>query len=117
RASAFLELARIRMAAGQNPTYFLSDAMGVCERALAVVPEDGRILGIDAWASWLSGDTLGAGKLAERALPNLVSDAGTPLAAHVLEVFAAARSREVYGAIAEKRAWPENAIPDACAAY
>ncbi len=117
QAAAFLRLARIRLASGQNPTYFLQDVVGACERALARAPEDGRLLGTHTWASWLLGDTLTAGTMAERALPRLLSDAGSPLAIQVLEIFATTRAREVYQAISMARDWPADAIPDARAAY
>ena len=116
-AATQMRFARVHLAMNRNPSFFFEDTITACERGLEVAPEDGRLLGLHAWASYMLSDMEKAGTMAARALPRLVRDAGSPLAAEVLNVFATVRSRTLYAAIAAGEAWPADAIPDVVAAY
>lgn len=108
-----LRLARLQMAQASDPTYFLDDALEACRAALALEPTNARALAVHAQASYLLSDLATAGELAARALPDLVDDAGSPLALETLRVFAAARTRAVYDALAANEAWPAGCFADA----
>jgi hypothetical protein len=62
-------------------------------------------------------DTEKAAEMAERAVPRLVRDAGTPLATEVLSLFATLRTQEIYRAVGAGDDLSATAIPDARAAH
>jgi len=112
-----MHLARVQLAAGNNPTFFLLDVVEGCERALAIDPEEGHALGYHAWASYMLSDMEKAGEMAAAALPHLVRNASDSLAAEVLNVLATVRAQALYQAISAGVSWDEELIPDALAAY
>ncbi len=116
-AATRMLLADISLALGRNPAYFFEDAIRACEAALALAPEDGEALAYHAWASHMLSDPETAAEMAARAVPRLVRNAGSPLAARVLEVLANARTSTLYAAIGAGEEWPPATVPDACAAY
>lgn len=120
RADVLARLARIRMATGENPLYFLQDVERAADDAIARAPFDGRALGLKAWSLYHLNELPAAGTAATLALPHLARDAASPLAFEVLDVLATARTREIYDAIgggAANEAWSDAALPDARAAY
>ncbi len=117
RAEGFLRLARIQIALGRNPTYFLHDTIAHCSRALALAPGDGRALGLHAWASHLLSESNTAADMARQALPHLLDRSGSMLALRVIEILAAESTRVLYEAISGGWGWPVAAIPDAIAAH
>ena len=100
-ALARMNMARIALLDGGNPSFFCQDAMDACDRALALDPEDGRALGAKAWASYLLSDLETAGELAERALARLDHHAALPLTAEVARVRAQVATRAVYQAMGD----------------
>ncbi len=110
-ADTLMRLARIQMLEGQNPTYLFEDVRAAAALATSDDLPDGRALGYLAWSSYMLSDSESAVDYASRALPHLRGQAGSPLAAQVLQVFAQGRIRGLYDGMAGGE-WPDSWIAD-----
>jgi tetratricopeptide (TPR) repeat protein/Ca2+-binding EF-hand superfamily protein len=100
-----------------NPGFVLMDARGAAERAVEADPDS--TLG---WASLAVcahqlGDFEVAANAASRALPGLVDQAGSKLAADVLNALADSRLRALYEKLGTEEGWPAEWVPDVLGAY
>ena len=116
-ASLHMRLARIQLAVGRNPSFSFEDVVARSREALQLAPDHPRAVGYHAWASYMLSDTEKAGELASRGVELLLGEAATPLAAQVLAIFAANRTRALYAAIADGTVWDPSLVADARAAY
>jgi len=116
-AEATMRMARLNQSQGQNPTYLLEDVRAASETAAKLGRSNGKAIAYLAWASHLLNDRDAALRYATKALPLLIDEAGTPLAAKVLEVFVHHRTRMLYAAMNAKTPWPSSWITDTRAAF
>jgi len=116
-ARALLDIAKARMAAGSDPTYFLIDARAAAERAETVGKRNYRTAAIRAEASYLLSEFDDALKLAARALPEHLELAAEKETADLLGVFAQLRTRAIYEAEGRGEDWPAAWLSDAHSAY
>ncbi len=117
KARALLDIAKVRMAKGSDPTYFLIDAKSAAERAEAVGAVSYRTAAIRAEASYLLSEFDDALKLAARALPKHLKLAAEKETADLLGVFAQLRTRAIYEAEGKGEDWPSSWFSDAHSAY
>lgn len=112
-----LKFAELRIQAGKDPSAALEDAARAALQAEKHAPVRGRALGVRARALWLQGDRGGAGALAEEALPLLIPEGESPLAAELLAIHARVHAGRVYDAGREGRPWPARSMTEALRAF
>ena len=115
--ATLMRYARTLIAAGRDPTFLLEDVRTRAREATSPEAPDRRALGYLAWAGYLLNDQRSAVESAAVALPLLIGEAGSPLAAEVLAVLADARTRELYEAMGSGSEWPAGWIADIRSAY
>ncbi|MFT5287715.1 MAG: tetratricopeptide (TPR) repeat protein [Planctomycetota bacterium] len=115
-ADTMMRMGRIQLLSGGNPTYLFEDSRRAAALALKADPTSGTALGYMAWSNYQLSDP-SAVDYAAQALPYLREAAGSPLASHVLQVFAQTRLAAFYSALAENREWSPESIADICAVH
>ncbi|MCP3920625.1 MAG: hypothetical protein GY711_34295 [bacterium] len=115
-AAATMNLARIRLFEGLNPTFLLEDVRVSAKAALAGgIPNAEAAQAYVAWSSYLLGDLDEAAQYASEARSGLIADAGSTLAHAVLNVDADVRTRKLYEATPDT--WTVEVLADTCAAH
>ncbi len=108
-AATTLRYARVRMLQQKDPTFLLEDVRTHARAAAASSNEviRARALGLLAWASYLLGDTAKATTAARDALPLLLSSgqAGSTLAAQVLDILATSTKNSMFELMNNKSSW------------
>jgi tetratricopeptide (TPR) repeat protein len=100
-----------------NPGFVLMDARASAEKAVELDPHSTLGWACLASVAYQLGDYEIAGDAAARALPGLVDQASSKLAADVLYAFADSRVRTLYPLLGSEEGWPLEWVPDLLAAY
>ncbi|MFT5050726.1 MAG: hypothetical protein ACI8QZ_002129 [Chlamydiales bacterium] len=113
-AQCYLDLARWRMAEGQGPGYFLTDADAAAQRAQELGVDEIQAAAVQSQVAWFQFRQEEAGDLALSALTGLSDKGQARTAFELLSVLAAARTRSIQ---AQATDWPEHWVSEALAAY
>lgn len=116
-AQAHLRYALNRIANQKDPTFLLQDADRFAAKALELDAANSDAAALRARALHLLGRADAAGGLAAQALPALIADAGSSLAATMLEIIANASLARVYERLEGDADRPATAITDAHSAF
>ena len=113
-----LRASQILVARGSgNPGFVLMDARAAAERAVEADPDSTLGWACLAVVTHQLGDFELAADAATRALPGLIDQATSKLAADVLNAFADGRLRALYERLGTEEGWPTEWVPDVLAAY
>ncbi len=117
QARTALQCALVLIQSGRDPAFVLQDAQRWAERALEPGRPSAVATALLCRASWLLNEPERALRAGCAALPLLLDQATTPLAAEVLRIVALGRTRGVYAALAADEELPAAWIAEADAAF